>query len=85
MYKFINFLYNSIKGDRNMNKTYTIVVHEEDNFLWAECLEIEGCFAQAKTIDEIKEFMKEAIQLYLENNINEYEKNKEINLELSYA
>ena len=54
MYKFFNFVYNSIRGVKRMKKTYTIIVHKEEDCYWGECKEIEGCFAQAKTIKELK-------------------------------
>ncbi len=51
-----------------MKKTYTIIVHKEDDGFWGECKEIEGCFAQAKTIEELKKFMADAIYMYYSND-----------------
>lgn len=85
MYKFIKSLYNSIKGEKRMKKTYTIIVHKEENGYWAECPEIQGCFAQANSIEELKRLMKDSIYLYY-NEIDETpEKITNIELELSYA
>lgn len=88
MYRLLNFLYNSIKGEKMMKKTYTIIVHKEDNGFWAECSEIEGCFAQAKSIEELKKLMAESICLYYNDNIQNKEDKthmENIELELSYA
>lgn len=86
MYKFINSIYNSIRGVKKMRTTYTVIIHKEEDGFWGECKEIEGCFAQAKTIDELKQLMLESIYLSLNDNIKkEEEKEKEIKLEVSYA
>ena len=42
-------------------KNYTIIIHKENNGYWGECLEVQGCFAQAKTIKELIKLMKKAI------------------------
>lgn len=87
MYNFITSIYNSIKGAKRMKKTYTIVVHKEDDGYWAECTEIPGCFAQAKTIEELKKLMRDSIYLYFNDNATDiaYKDANKIELELSYA
>lgn len=86
MYKFINSIYNSIRGVKRMKKTYTIIVHVEEDGFWGECKEIEGCFAQAKTIEELKKLITEAIYLYYNDNEEVGQKeSKDIKLEVSYA
>lgn len=88
MYKLSDFLYNSIRGKKRMKKTYTIIVHKEDDIYWGECLELEGCFAQAKSVDELKKLMIESIYLYYSDNEDNKEKvtkADKIELELSYA
>lgn len=88
MYKLLNSIYNRIKGVGRMKKTYTIIVHKEDDILWAECLELEGCFAQAKSLEELKKLMIESIYLYFHEDVYKLRKNEnkdEIILEMSYA
>ncbi len=87
MYKFFNLVYNSIRGVKRMKKTYTIIVHKEEDCYWGECKELEGCFAQAKTIEELKKLMTNSIYLYYnERSEEEQEQNpKNIELEVSYA
>lgn len=88
MYKFLNSIYNRIKGVGRMKKAYTIIVHREDDIFWAECPELEGCFAQANSIEELKKLMTNSIYLYFNNIETETTKVKEendIKLELSYA
>ena len=50
-----------------MNKEYTIVIEQdEDGIYIASVPELEGCHTQTKTLDELKERVEEAIELYLE-------------------
>ncbi|MFQ6120664.1 MAG: type II toxin-antitoxin system HicB family antitoxin [Methanosarcinales archaeon] len=50
-----------------MKKEFTIVIEQdEDGIYVASVPELDGCHTQAKTIDELRERIKEAIQLYLE-------------------
>jgi len=85
MYKFFKSVYNSIRGEKRMKKAYTIIVHKEEEGFWAECPEIEGCFAQAKTIEQLKELMRESIYMYFSKDEEENTKVDNIELELSYA
>ena len=50
-----------------MKKEFTVVIEQdEDGIYVASVPELEGCHTQAKTMDELKDRIKEAIQLYLE-------------------
>ena len=50
-----------------MKKEFTIVIEQdEDGIYVASVPELEGCHTQAKTLDELRERIIEAIQLYLE-------------------
>ena len=50
-----------------MKKEFTIVIEQdEDDIYIASVPELEGCHTQARTLDELKERIKEAIELYLE-------------------
>ena len=40
-------------------------VHQEDNGLWSECIELDGCYTQADDIDQLKINMHQALNLYL--------------------
>ena len=46
-------------------KTFTAVLHKEDDLFVAECLEI-GTVSQGYSIEEAVENLKEATELYLE-------------------
>ena len=50
-----------------MKKEFTIVIEQdEDGIYIASVPELEGCHTQAKTLDKLRERVKEAIELYLE-------------------
>ncbi len=50
-----------------MKKEFTIIIEQdEDGIYVASVPELEGCHTQAKTLDKLRERIKEAIQLYLE-------------------
>ncbi len=45
---------------------YIVRVHEgEDGTLWAEVLDLPGCFAAGDNLDELREALGEAISLYV--------------------
>lgn len=49
----------------NGAREFTAKVHEEPGSLWAEVVELPGCFATGYTPDELREALEEAISLYL--------------------
>ena len=48
-----------------MTKTFTAVIHREDEWYVAECPEV-GTTSQGKTIEEAVQNLREATELYLE-------------------
>ena len=40
---------------------YIVKVHEEDGSYWAEVLDLPGCFASGRTLDELREALGEAL------------------------
>ena len=51
---------------RSMAKFNIIIETDEEGWLVSEVVELPGCHTQAKTMDELVERTKEAIQAYLE-------------------
>ena len=45
--------------------TYHFRIHDEDG-LWAECIELEGCNTQGENLSELEKNMRETLNLYLE-------------------
>jgi predicted RNase H-like HicB family nuclease len=58
-----------------MKKEFTVIIEQdEEGCFIAEVPEIKGCHTQAKSLDELMERIKEAIQLCLEVYGEEYPK-----------
>ncbi len=51
-----------------MEKTFTAVFEEEDNWWIGYVEELPGANTQGKTLDEARENLKEAVQLIIEAN-----------------
>lgn len=50
-----------------MKRDFTVVIErDEDGIYVASVPELVGCHTQAKTLDELRERITEAVQLYLE-------------------
>lgn len=45
---------------------YHFKVHKEGKGFWAECVELSGCTTQADTMEELKQNMQEALNLFIE-------------------
>jgi antitoxin HicB len=50
-----------------INFNYGFLVHKEieGGGYWGECLDLKGCLSEGKTVDELKEHLQEALDLYL--------------------
>ena len=53
-----------------MSYTFTIIVQKEENWYVARCAE-NNVASQGKTLEESVENLKEAVELYYENNVEE--------------
>ena len=52
-----------------MRVKFHVLIHkDENNGYWGECPELPGCFSRGDTPDDLMENMKEAINLYMEEN-----------------
>jgi len=54
------------KTEENMTTYNVIIEKDEDGYLISEVVEIPGCHTQGKTMDELIERTKEAIEVCLE-------------------
>jgi predicted RNase H-like HicB family nuclease len=46
-----------------------LVHEEEDGSYWAEVQELPGCFASGSTLDELREALLDAIQLWMPDGV----------------
>ncbi len=50
-----------------MKREFSVIIEkDEDGYYIGNVLELPGCHTQAKTLDQLNERVKEAIELYLE-------------------
>jgi predicted RNase H-like HicB family nuclease len=54
-------------------RTLTVRVHDEGSGLWAEVLELPGCFASGDDWRELDEAVTEALLLYLSGHVDRIE------------
>lgn len=45
---------------------YHFKIHKEGKFYWAQCIELDGCVTQGKTLKELDNNMQEALNLYIQ-------------------
>lgn len=57
-------------GAKQTNMEYTILIHKDVEGGWycGQCQQLPGAISEGKTLDELMENMKDAIQLVLEYN-----------------
>jgi predicted RNase H-like HicB family nuclease len=56
----------NIKFPSNEFEFTVVIEQDEDGIYVASVPELDGCHTQAKTLDKLRERIKEAIELYLE-------------------
>ena len=55
-----------------MKKKYTVIIEkDEEGWLVSEIVGLPGCHTQARTMDQLLERTREAIQAYLEAGTND--------------
>lgn len=52
---------------------YHFKVHKEGKYFWAQCIELEGCFTQGDSMEELHKNMEEALNLYVYEPANSKE------------
>jgi predicted RNase H-like HicB family nuclease len=50
---------------------YVVIEKDEDGYLVGEVPQLQGCYSQGKTLDELMTNIKEVIQLCLEDETNQ--------------
>ena len=51
------------------NVTFTIIVEQSVDGYFAECRELQGCYAQGDTYEEVMQNIKEVIELHIEDRV----------------
>ena len=67
--EIMKYLDTSKTKDKKMSKQYTLIIEkDEDGWFVSEVVELPGCHTQAKTMNQLIDRTKEAIQAYLETD-----------------
>ncbi|MEK7116543.1 MAG: type II toxin-antitoxin system HicB family antitoxin [Patescibacteria group bacterium] len=53
----------------NNNFTFSVIVDKDKDGYVAECRELQGCYAEGKTYEEVIKSIKEVIELHIEDRI----------------
>ena len=59
-----------------MSKLYEfpVIIEKDEDGYFASCNELQGCYTQGETYEEVIENIKEAIQLHIEDRLETGEK-----------
>lgn len=51
------------------NFRFSVIVEKDEDGYFASCNELQGCFTQGETYEEVIENIKDAIQLHVEDRL----------------
>ena len=66
-----------------MQREFHAIIEKDKHGYFARCVDVDGCFAQGDTYEEVEEEIRDAIQLHLmdrENGDNEFNERESISL-----
>lgn len=55
-------------------QNFSVVIEQDSKGFVAECLDLQGCYTQGKTYEEVVKNIKDAIKLHLADRIAKKEK-----------
>ena len=55
-------------------RNFSIIIEQDGYGFVAECLDLQGCYTQGKTYEEVVRNIKDAIKLHIADRINKKEK-----------
>lgn len=55
-------------------QNFSVIIEQDDKGFVAECLDLQGCYTQGKTYEEVVKNIKDAIKLHLADRIARKEK-----------
>ena len=56
-----------------MQREFHVIIEKDKHGYFARCVDLDGCFAQGNTYEEVEREIRDAIQLHLEDRKNEDE------------
>ena len=55
-------------------QNFSVIIEQDKNGFVAECLDLQGCYTQGKTYEEVVNNIKDAIKLHLADRVAKREK-----------
>ena len=55
-------------------QNFSVVIEQDKNGFVAECLDLQGCYTQGKTHEEVVRNIKDAIKLHVADRVTKKEK-----------
>ena len=55
-------------------QNFSVIIEQDNKGFVAECLDLQGCYTQGKTYEEVVKNIKDAIKLHLADRIAKKEK-----------
>ena len=55
-------------------QNFSVVIEQDKNGFVAECLDLQGCYTQGETYDEVVKNIKDAIKLHIADRLAKKEK-----------
>jgi len=59
-------------------QNFSVIIEQDKNGFIAECLDLQGCYAQGKTYEEVVRNIKDAIKLCIADIVAKKEKISEV-------
>lgn len=55
-------------------QNFSVVIEQDKNGFVAECLDLQGCYTEGKTYEEVVKNIKDAIKLHVADRLSKKEK-----------
>ncbi len=55
-------------------KNFSVIIEQDKHGFVAECLDLQGCYTQGKTYEEVIENIKDAIKLHIQDSFKKKDK-----------
>lgn len=66
-------------------QNFSVIIEQDQNGFVAECLDLQGCYTQGKTHEEVVKNIKDAIKLHMADRFSKKEKLNELERSFSLS
>jgi predicted RNase H-like HicB family nuclease len=57
------------KDIKNQNLIFSVIIEKDKDGYFAECRELQGCYTQGKTYEEVMKNIRDVIELHVEDRL----------------